>query len=631
MNDLIQSRFAMFCQVPIGGAIALLAIAPSAYGATQSSEKSVHSREFDSTLNIVNQTDRVGQSETTSEIPEIAVDTPILSAQTLPQVPGDAQDRPPSLEPQPEFIPTPVLPPPDQLLQPVTPTPNTGNPLEGDVPETIVVQRFDVVGSTIFTPEELAAVTAPYTNRPISLNDLFEARSAVTQLYVDNGYITSGAYIPPQVLEDGVVTIEVVEGTLEEINISGTEDLNPNYVRSRIALSADTPLNVNELLDGLRLLQLDPLIQSLSTELAAGPRPGTSILDVQVTEADTFDVTLELDNGRSPSVGSFRQRLELSELNVSGNGDALSLAYTHTDGSNAVDASYQIFLNPHNGTLGLSTGFTNSQVIEPPFDFLNINSESNYVELTYRQPLMLTPTQEFAIGVTASRQETRSEFLGNVFEEAVPFPSSGSDENGEIAVTALRFFQEWTNQGDRQVFAVRSQFSLGLDALDSTVNEDGRPDSRFLSWRGQAQWVRLLARDTLLLVRTDLQFSNDSMLPLEQFGVGGARSVRGYRQDLLLTDNGMLISAELRIPVLRSPSVDGLLQVAPFIDIGTGWNVESIDPDPNTLVGLGVGLLWRQEDFSARLDWGIPLTNADLRNRTWQESGVYFSIVFNPF
>jgi hemolysin activation/secretion protein len=123
-----------------------------------------------------------------------------------------------------------------------------------------------------------------------------------------------------------------------------------------------------------------------------------------------------------------------------------------------------------------------------------------------------------------------------------------------------------------------------------------------------------------------------SLVPLEQFSVGGQDTVRGYRQDFLLADNGGLFSTEVRIPVLRVPGIQGVLQVVPFLDVGTGWNNDVPDPNPNTIVGTGVGLLWRQGDYlTIRLDYGIPLVSVDRSDRTWQESGVYFSIVLSPF
>jgi hemolysin activation/secretion protein len=211
------------------------------------------------------------------------------------------------------------------------------------VPEQITVERFEVIGSTVFSPEELNAVLAPFTNRPISFAELFQARSAITQLYIDRGYITSGALIPPQTLQGDVVRIQVVEGSLSAINVNGTRRLNPEYVRSRLPTSI--PLNQKQLLEALQLLQLNPLIQTISAELAAGTSPQTSVLEVQVSEAKTLTLNLWQIIGRSPSVGSFRRRAQVNEANLLGLGDGLSLAYSNTDGSNGVDASYSLPIN----------------------------------------------------------------------------------------------------------------------------------------------------------------------------------------------------------------------------------------------------------------------------------------------
>ena len=144
--------------------------------------------------------------------------------------------------------------------------------------------------------------------------------------------------------------------------------------------------------------------------------------------------------------------------------------------------------------------------------------------------------------------------------------------------------------------------------------------------------VRQLAPDALFLARGDLQLAADSLVPLEQFGLGGQLSVRGYRQDVLLTDNGMLLSAEFRLPILRAPKMGGLLQLTPFVDIGKGWNHNGKNPSPSTLVGTGLGLLWTQgDDFSVRLDWGIPLTSVEGEKRSLQENGLYFSVRYSPF
>jgi hypothetical protein len=135
-----------------------------------------------------------------------------------------------------------------------------------------------------------------------------------------------------------------------------------------------------------------------------------------------------------------------------------------------------------------------------------------------------------------------------------------------------------------------------------------------------------LAPDTLLLVRADAQLSDRALVPLEQFGLGGQRTVRGYRQDLLLVDKAFLASIELRYPILRVPELGGVLQVTPFFDFGTGSGGTSTGAAdvPNSLASTGLGLLWQSERINARLDWGIPLVSVDSRRNSLQEDGLYF-------
>ncbi|MDV3347427.1 ShlB/FhaC/HecB family hemolysin secretion/activation protein [Leptothoe sp. LEGE 181152] len=503
--------------------------------------------------------------------------------------------------------------------------------LPGTVPESIVISTFEVIGSTVFSESDLATITAPYLNRPLTPAELFEVRSAITQRYVDQGYVNSGAYIPPQTLTDGILQIQVLEGQLTDINVDIVGRLSPNYVRSRLALAGSTPLNSERLLDGLRLLQLDPLIQNITAELATGTEPGTSILDVEVTVADTFDVELRTDNNRSPSVGSWRRGIALTEGNLLGQGDRIELEYLNTSGSDEVKLDYTFPVNARNGTIGWQTSLSDSSVIEDPFTVLDIQSESQTYGVSFRQPLVQTPNEELALGLRLTHQRSKTDFLSDVIGESVGFPSPGADADGRTRLSALRFSQEWTQTGNREVLALFSEFSLGLDLLEATIN-DNAPDSQFFAWRGQAQWVKLLAPETLLLLKGGLQLSGDDLLPLEEFGLGGQQTVRGYRQNVLLTDNGFSLSGEVRLPVFRAREINGLLQLAPFVDMGGGWNHNGTNPDPNVLVSTGVGLLWQQGDrLTARLDWGIPLVDIDKRTSSLQENGLYFAINYRLF
>jgi hemolysin activation/secretion protein len=561
-------------------------------------------------------------------VPHVAQNPGQNSGPVIPTIP---RDLPPSTQP---------LEDPDTLLRrsplpaPPLPIPTVPTPPDRAPPTTAFqVKHFVLQGSRVFDQVQIDAITQEFLNRDISFADVLQARSRIIDLYVSKGYITTGAYVPEQDIETGGdVIIAIVEGRIEAIQIKGTQRLNPSYLRSRIFLAAEPPLNRDRLLQGLQLLRLNPLIQNLSATLEGTPRPGRSILTIEVQEADSFDVQASVNNGRSPSVGTLRRGVQIIESNLLGFADSLSLAYSNTQGSNALDLSYTVPLSPHNTTLSFSYGTSKSSVIEDPFDILDITSKSRYYELTLRQPLHESPTSELALGLTFSRRESQTK-LG--FANIGPFPlSTGADDQGRTSIAALRFFQEWTQRSNKQVVAARSQFSLGLNAFDATHNAE-TPDSSFFTWRGQAQWVRLLGNDpeALVLLRADMQLADRSLLSIEQFGLGGFDSVRGYRQDALLTDNGLFASIELRLPVARIPHWDSTIVLTPFLEFGHGWNHDfRLNPDSNTLLSTGLGVRWRVGDrFLARIDWGIPLLDLETEKRTLQEQGLYFSLLWHPF
>jgi hemolysin activation/secretion protein len=244
--------------------------------------------------------------------------------------------------------------------------------------------------------------------------------------------------------------------------------------------------------------------------------------------------------------------------------------------------------------------------------------------LKYRQPLVRKPDQEFALSFSASKYHSLGRFLDT------PLPSRGTDDNGETNVTALRFGQEWIKRDAKQVIALQSQFSFGVNALGATVRDES-PDGRFFSWRGRAQYVRSLAPETLFSLRGEVQFADRPLVPVEQFAIGGVDTVRGYRQNSLLMDSGWFASAEFQVPILRIPKWNTTVKLAPFFDIGGGWNQDGESSQPGTLMSTGVGLVFRiGQKASARLDWGIPLTSTEREGQSLRQSGIHFSIQYSP-
>lgn len=542
----------------------------------------------------------------------------------LPRTPLPGEREEPNITPLPpieDFLDT----PPNRL-------PETGNP-ETEV--EFEVKKFQLQGNTVLEAAEVEAIFSKYRERPVTFGDLLELETELTRLYTSNGYINSGVVIPAQNVSQGTVTLQAVEGRIEEIEVSVDGRLEESYVRSRLARGAKTPLNVEELQEALQLLQLDPLVESINAELSVGRSRDRWLLDVSVNQADAFNPVLFVNNSRTPSVGSFQRGIELNHDNVLGYADRFSFVFRDTDGSDDFDTSYTIPFNALDGTLGLRYRYVESNIIEENFETAEIESQTDELEFTLRQPILLQydseSTQEFALGLEFSRQTNEVTAQG----EPLPDLSPGANADGETRISALRFFQDWTRRTRRDVIAARSQLSAGLDVFDATVDESLPADAEFVSWRGQVQWLRQLNAnsDINLLLRSDIQLSSDDLVPLERFSLGGFQSVRGYRQDVLLGDNGVFASAEVRVPVYRWSNNRNSLAAVPFIDFGTTWsNSDNRFQEEDTVVSLGVGVkLDLIDTLSARIDYGIPLIEVNDSDDTLQEQGVYFSLEYFPF
>lgn len=557
----------------------------------------------------------------------------LAQAQSLPPATNDLPDSPlPGNQKRPEIKPLPSI---ENFLD--TPPRSTPQGESIDSETTFKVKSFDFQGNTVLEDQAVQSIFKDYLNRPISFADLLEVESKLTKLYTSQGYINSGVVIPAQnITKEGVVMVQAVEGTVDNIKVKVNGRLKEGYVRSRLRRGTGSPLNIDELQESLQLLQLNPLVESLNAQLSVGLSRDRWELDVDVNQAQAFDPVIFANNSRTPSVGSFQRGVELNHNNVLGYADRFSFVYKNTDGSNDFDTSYSIPVNSMDGTAGIRYRFVDSDIIEGSFEDVDIESQTDELEFTFRQPILLRAnsesTQELALGLEFSRQ------TNEVSLEDEPFPdlSPGADENGETNISAIRFFQDWTKRTRKDVLAARSQISVGVDLFDATVSE-GQPDGRFVSWRGQVQWLRQLksSSNINLLVRSDIQLSTDDLVPLERFSLGGVESVRGYRQDALLGDSGIFTSAEVRIPFYRWSNSQSNLSAIPFVDFGTTWsNSDEIDDgqEEDTVVSLGAGLELNLSDLlRARIDYGIPLIEVSDSNDTLQENGIYFSLKYFPF
>jgi len=350
---------------------------------------------------------------------------------------------------------------------------------------------------------------------------------------------------------------------------------------------------------------------------------------LQVTRAKPYSLNLGFDNHHSPSSGAEQFSLFGHVDNLTGYGDRLFADVSSSEGSVNFDASYSIPLNAQDSRFVLYAGDTDSDVIEKSLEALNIESDYQYVEAGFSHPWInqLNEKLTFSVRLALRRSQT---FIDG---DGVPL-SPGVELDGKTKTTILRFSQEYVKRNKLNVLAARSTFNFGLSAFNAT-NEKNLPDAQFFSWLGQAQYAQRFEQiPGQLILRADMQWSNDTLLPMERFAVGGANSVRGYQENTYVRDKGISLSGEYRYPLFDngadiSSANKYALELAGFVDAGTAWNRGSWDSG-DVLSAAGIGLLWRYKNFNANLYLARAFKKLDYPGEyNLQDDGIHFDMSWN--
>lgn len=491
--------------------------------------------------------------------------------------------------------------------------------------ESVRVNAIAVQGSTVLSEAEIRSITAPYTNRQLTFQELQTLRNALSVAYVDRGYVNSGVLIPDQNIEGGVIVLQVVEGGLTEIDVKGNNRFSERAVLRRIRHGLSDPLDVNDLQFSLRSLQDDPLIARVNAELLPGALPGESYLDLELTESPPFEFVFGADNYRPSSVGEEQGTIGFTFRGLAGNGDYLSAAAGLTDGANDYSLTYAVPLTPGGIQLRLSATDQESDIVEEPFDAIDIASRLESWGVTALVPFARNASRSLTAIFGFEHRRSASTLLG------LPFSFSPGDIDGRARGSATVLGVEWTSRNARQAFALRGQFEIGDDAFDASIDRGGT-DSRFTLFRTQLQYLRNIAwRDSRLSVRASTQTTNDSLLAMFKLPVGGRYTVRGYRENQLVRDFAVLSSVEYQFPLLTDDvgrSRDSLW-LAGFADYGMSWDEDAslVTHRREKIYSAGIGLLWMPvEGFTSEIYWGADLADIDNNGDSLQDDGVHYRI-----
>jgi hemolysin activation/secretion protein len=143
---------------------------------------------------------------------------------------------------------------------------------------------------------------------------------------------------------------------------------------------------------------------------------------------------------------------------------------------------------------------------------------------------------------------------------------------------------------------------------------------------------RLGSKGAQVILRSAFQWSDDPLLSLEQFPLGGVDTVRGYRENQLVRDEGVQGSIELRVPVWSAGNGSPVVQVAAFYDIGAAWNVDEPTPTPRMIHSAGAGLLLTPSDrVTAQIYWGYAFTDISADKKNLQDYGLHFRLSLRAF
>ncbi|MFW2405337.1 MAG: ShlB/FhaC/HecB family hemolysin secretion/activation protein [Gammaproteobacteria bacterium] len=473
-----------------------------------------------------------------------------------------------------------ILPPyvPDERAQPATP----------DGEEALFVSRIIFSGSDILADEDAARIRQSYENRELRVSDLTRIRDETTLLLMERGFLTSGAVIPSQSVADGELEIRIVAGSLARIEEQQTAGYRDGYISGYIEGFGDVdPVNVYDLERRLQVLELDPRTERVEAELLPGETRGESILRVSGFAAPSYRARFEVSNYQNPAIGAWRGVAEVDFLNIAGNGDDLGIGVRVTEGLRELSGQYSTAVNKRDARLAFYGYASDTEIVEDPFNRLDIEAEIRTFGLSYTHPYKRTLNRYASLFAIGEYRSSNSFLLGSGFSF-----SPGVDD-GEAKIAAFRLGWEDVRRNRSQVIATRVIASVGVDALDATTASGDIADGQFFAILARTQWARRFGfMNGQLLARFDGQITDRALLGLEQFGVGGHRTVRGYRENTLIRDNGVVASAEYRATLWSNVVTGASFEAGPFVDYGYSWNTELPEIGEQTLASVGVVVRW---------------------------------------
>lgn len=448
--------------------------------------------------------------------------------------------------------------------------------------------------------------------QPINATTIAAGKKTIQDFYRDQGRPLTSVHVPEQKITHGTLRFLVIESHIEAIKYQGNHWFSTKQLQKNIQQKEATPFNANQVQKDLIWLNRSPFRET-ALILAPGTRENTTELTFVSKDQRPYRLFIGTDNTGYRTTGRERLFTGVHLGNLFSLDHRLSYRYTvstefgrffaHT-GQYVIPLPWRHLLEFYGGYSGIHALILGSQMA----------SRGKAWQASMRYTIPLTPkgayNHEIKWGIDYKSTDV------NLVLGAVPILGDrtvitqfmlGYYGSIEMSIADLSF--------EAEGFVAPGDIFHGQSAADfSSLRPKAK--SRYGYLRGSCTPLFHLPASLQLVLKSAAQVTNRNLLSSEQFGLGGLYTVRGYDERILNTDNGLLLSAELRSPPLKpltrhakQPPLE-LLQFLAFIDYGLGVNHNTLayERDYRYLLGVGLGVCYYYSyHVSARVNLGYPL------------------------
>jgi len=473
----------------------------------------------------------------------------------------------------------------------------------------VVVRSLHVTGETLFPEAELLAVTGFAPGSSLDLRDLRLMAAKISDFYNRRGFFVAQAYLPAQDIDNGAVTIVVIEGHYGRVGLDNHTNLSNHLAHSILGgLDSGDIVAGGPLERRLLLLSDIPGVVVKST-LSPGAEVGTSDLTVALTPGPRFSGSIDADNGGDPNTGAWRLGGTLYVNDPTGHGDLITLrALSSFDGLDYGRAAYQFQVQ--DATIGVSYAALDYR-LHGDFSALRASGTAQVASAYASYPLIRSYDNNL-VALTDFDYRTYQDKEGAIFTD--------TDKDEYALLVGIS-----GDHHDRLGGGGWDQFSLGYTFGDLDIQTPAARAIDAGTARAQGDYGKLTYSVSRLqtvwgpvsvygLIRG--QEASKNLDISEKMELGGAYAVRAYAEGEIYADDGYVATIEARLMLPPLPeSVPGRVQLFGFIDTGqASANHSPWFPGPNheSVSGGGVGLNWTAfNNFIVKATYAHTLGDAE--------------------